>query len=49
MVPELLIETTQGGKTTAPLNVDVLKNRSDSACLNSFTPRDKETAGGLNR
>ena len=23
--------------------------RSGSACLNSFTPRDKETAGGLNR
>ncbi len=24
-------------------------NRSGSACLNSFTPRDKETKGGLNR
>ena len=24
-------------------------DRSGSACLNSFTPRDKETAGGLNR
>jgi transposase InsO family protein len=23
--------------------------RSGSACLNSFTPRDKETTGGLNR
>lgn len=24
-------------------------DRSGSACLNSFTPRDKETTGGLNR
>jgi len=23
--------------------------KSGSACLNSFTPRDKDTAGGLNR
>jgi hypothetical protein len=25
------------------------EHRSGSACLNSFTPRDKETTGGLNR
>jgi len=37
----LLVRTYAGAVAQA--------NRSGSACLNSFTPRDKETAGGLNR
>ena len=32
MFPELLTETTQGGKTTASLNVEVLKNLIGDAC-----------------
>ena len=34
---------------TRPQQITRQTMRSGSACLNSFTPRDKETAGGLNR
>ena len=43
MFPELLTETTQGGKTTASLNVEVLKNLVGDA-----TAADSEEKYGLN-
>lgn len=43
MFPELLTETTQGGKTTASLNVNVLKNLVGDA-----TAADSEEKYGLN-
>jgi adenine-specific DNA-methyltransferase len=43
MFPELLTETTQGGKTTATLNVEVLKNLVGDA-----TAADSEEKYGLN-
>ena len=43
MFPELLTETTQGGKTTASLNVEVLKNLVGDA-----TATDSEEKYGLN-
>ncbi|MBS0415948.1 MAG: site-specific DNA-methyltransferase, partial [Proteobacteria bacterium] len=43
MFPELLTETTQGGKTTATLNVEVLKNLIADA-----TAADSEEKYGLN-
>ena len=43
MFPELLTETTQGGKTTASLNVEVLKN-----LIGDATAADSEEKYGLN-
>ena len=43
MFPELLTETTQDGKTTATLNVEVLKNLVGDA-----TAADSEEKYGLN-
>ena len=43
MFPELLTETTQGGKTTATLNVEVLKN-----LIGDATAADSEEKYGLN-
>lgn len=43
MFPELVTETTQGGKTTAALNVEVLKN-----LIGDATAADSEEKYGLN-
>ena len=43
MFPELLTETTQGGKTTATLNLEVLKN-----LIGDATAADSEEKYGLN-
>ena len=43
MFPELLTETTQGGKTTATLNVEVLKN-----LIGDASAADSEEKYGLN-
>lgn len=43
MFPELLTETTQGGKTTATLNVEVLKN-----LIGDATAADSDEKYGLN-